>query len=235
MPLNEKQKDSKGKQWLMLLFFVPLFSFSQVSEEQQRRDSVALLNAEKKAQIDTTAPLPLELKTEKELKTIREENDSLLQADKRNHKPSRALWMSAVLPGLGQAYNKKYWKIPIVYAGFAGLGYAVYYTSSNYNQARTAYRAEMDDDPNTHGSYQGISDANTLRTYRDYHRRNLTISGLCMALWYGLNLIDAVVDAHLYSFNVSDNLTMNWSPMLAPNTYGASAQMSGGLQVSFQF
>lgn len=219
----------------LISFFVPLFSFAQLSVEQQKRDSLALLNAERKIQTDTVAPLPLELKSEKELQVIHEENDSLLEARKRNHKPSRALWMSAVLPGLGQAYNKKYWKIPIIYAGFGGLGYAIYYTSTNYNQARTAYRAVVDEDPNTHGSFQGATDAKTLQSYRDYHKRNLTIACAFTVVWYGLNLVDAVVDAHLFSFSVSDKLTANWSPMLAPNTYAPTAQMAGGVQINLQF
>lgn len=221
------------KRFGVLVLFLPIFSFAQVNEEPQEYDSLTITKP--RIMPDSAAIQPLELQTGKKTKKNREETDSLLEVKKRNHSPKRALWMSAVLPGLGQAYNGKYWKIPIVYAGFAGLGYAVYYTSTNYNQARAAYRAEVDEDPNTHGSYKGISDAATLQSYRDYHRRNMTISSVCMVVWYGLNLVDAVVDAHLYSFTVSDKLTMDWSPMLTPNIYGATAQMSGGLQLNFRF
>ncbi len=222
---------------IFLVMLPTLGVFAQVSEEQQQRDSLALINAEKQAQADTSTLQPLELKSEKELRIIAEENDSLLQSEKQNHSPKRALWMSAVLPGLGQAYNKKYWKMPIVYAGFGGLGYAIYYTSHNYDLARAAYRAQVratSANPSS-ANYNGITDAATLKVYRDYHKRNLTIACAFTAVWYALNLVDAVVDAHLFSFNVNDKLTASWSPMLVPNTYGATAQMSGGVQIAFQF
>lgn len=220
---------------------LPFVLFSQVSEEQQKRDSLALLNAEIKAQTDSTNLQPLVLKSEKEVSRtspfVAAENDSLREAERIKHKPVRALWMSAVLPGLGQAYNKKYWKIPIVYAGFGGLGYAIYYTSHNYNLARTAYRVQVGTTPaNGHnGSYNGITDAATLKVYRDYHKRNLTIACAFTAVWYALNLVDAVVDAHLFSFNVNDKLSAHWSPMLAPNYYANTTQMAGGLQINLQF
>lgn len=152
----------------------------------------------------------------------------------KKHKPRTAVWLSAILPGLGQAYNKKYWKIPIVYAGFGGLSYAVYYTATNYQQARKAYRLQVDDDPFTKGEYKGYSDPETLKAQRDFHKRNLTISGICMAVWYSLNLIDAAVDAHLFDFNMSDDLALHWEPTMV-NPYPLQPMaMSYGLKLNLR-
>ena len=127
----------------------------------------------------------------------------------KKHSVKRAVWFSAVLPGLGQAYNRKYWKIPIIYAGFAGLGYAIYYTATNYNEARTAYRAAVRQQP---GSYNGYTDAATIKAYRDYFQGYLNIASICTFIWYGLNLVDAAVDAHLFHYNMDDKLSLDIDP-----------------------
>jgi hypothetical protein len=115
-----------------------------------------------------------------------------------------------------------------------GLSYAVYYTATNYQQARKAYRLQVDEDPNTIGEYQGYSDPETLKAQRDFHKRNLTISGICMAVWYSLNLIDAAVDAHLFDFNMSDDLAMHWEPTLV-NPYSPQPMaMNYGLKLNLR-
>jgi len=140
--------------------------------------------------------------------------DTVLKADTttakgKKHTANKALWRSAVLPGLGQAYNKKYWKIPIIYAGFGGLGYALYYTSHNFNEARAAYRAVVRGNP---GWYEGYNDAEDLKYFRDTYKNYLNISALVTVIWYGLNLIDAAVDGHLYNYNMDDKLSFNLDP-----------------------
>ena len=127
----------------------------------------------------------------------------------KKHSVKRAVWFSAVLPGLGQAYNRKYWKIPIIYAGFAGLGYAIYYTATNYNQARDAYRAIVRQQP---ASYNGYTDESTVKAYRDYFQGYLNIASIVTVIWYGLNLVDAAVDAHLFHYNMDDKLSLNVDP-----------------------
>jgi len=140
--------------------------------------------------------------------------DTVLKADTtsikgKKHTAVKAVLYSAILPGLGQAYNKKYWKIPIIYAGFGGLGYALYYTSSNYNEARAAYRAVV---RNQFGSYLGYTDETDIKYFRDQFKNYLNLSALVTVLWYGLNLIDAAVDGHLYSYNMDDKLSFNLDP-----------------------
>ncbi|MFN8278142.1 MAG: DUF5683 domain-containing protein [Chitinophagales bacterium] len=154
----------------------------------------------------------------------------------KRHSAGRAAWMSAVLPGLGQAYNRKYWKIPIVYGGFAGLGYAVYYTASNFTAARNAYRDAVDGNPATQRTYRGISSSAELKAYRDYYNRYLNIASIFTAVWYALNIVDAAVDGHLFHYNMNDKLSMELQPQ-APaavaNTNVASTTF--GLQLTLNW
>lgn len=131
---------------------------------------------------------------------------------KYRHRPLYAALFSMALPGLGQSYNRKYWKIPIFYAGFGGLGYAIYYTGSNFRGYRNAYRLQVDEDAATYGEFKGVDDAATLKEYRDYFKRNLDISVICTAVWYVLNIVDATVDAHLFEWNMKDDLSVRWQP-----------------------
>lgn len=153
----------------------------------------------------------------------------------RKHSAGRAAWMSAILPGLGQGYNRKYWKIPIVYAGFAGLGYAVYYTATNFNQARNAYRDAVDGNSTTNRTYKGISGSAELKTYRDYFNRYLNLACIFTVVWYGLNIIDATVDGHLYHYNMNDKLSFSVDPDIKiQNNFGTTAQSVIGLKLSLK-
>ena len=130
------------------------------------------------------------------------------------HSPRKAAIYSAVLPGLGQAYNKKYWKIPVIYAATGGLVYGVIFWQQTYIDYRTAYRIRMDNDPATTDKYLGqLNDASLLSYTQVSHRyRDLTIFGT--ALLYLLNVVDASVDAHLFTFDVSDDLSLKVQPAL---------------------
>ncbi|MCS6935591.1 MAG: DUF5683 domain-containing protein [Chitinophagales bacterium] len=133
-------------------------------------------------------------------------------ARKKRHSPAKAAVFSGLLPGLGQAYNKKYWKIPVVYAGLGGLGYAVYHTASRFHTYRQAYRLQVDNDPATTGEVNGIEDPDILKVYRDTYKNYLDISAICLSLWYALQIVDAAVDAHLFEWNMRDDLSVSWRP-----------------------
>ena len=139
-------------------------------------------------------------------------NDTLNGKRVHRHSPLYAALFSAAVPGLGQAYNKKYWKIPIVYAGFGGLGYALYYTATNFYGYRNAYRLQVADNPNPNASFNGVSSTETLKAYRDYFKKNMDITAICTGVWYALNIIDAAVDAHLFEWNMKDDLNVSWQP-----------------------
>ena len=122
--------------------------------------------------------------------------------------PAKAAFYSAVFPGLGQAYNKKYWKIPIVYLGL-GIGiYSYTWNQGKYHNYRDEYKRRLDGtaDPN-HPIYGGKSDDWVIRGQK-FHQRNRDLSALITAGIYIFNIIDANVDAHLMQFNVNDNLSV---------------------------
>ncbi len=142
------------------------------------------------------------------------------------HSPRKAALLSTILPGAGQVYNKKYWKVPVIYAGAAGLAYSFQFNQSRYVKYRDAYKFRIDGDATTTDDYIGLysdDNLNTLQKY--YHRyRDLTVIGF-VAL-YALNIIDASVDAHLFTFDVSDNLSMKIEPTLI-NTVGMNNYTTG--------
>jgi len=129
------------------------------------------------------------------------------------HRANRAALFSAVLPGLGQIYNRKYWKPPILYAGLIALGYAIEFNNSNYKIFRKAYLYRVDGDSTTVDDYEKIyPDANALLVRKDYYRRTRDLMWIITTGVYILNIIDAYVDAHLSDFDISDNLSLNAQP-----------------------
>jgi hypothetical protein len=160
------------------------------------------------------------------------------------HSPKRATIYSAILPGLGQAYNKKYWKIPIIYAGFGTIGYFIGWNNNYYKTYKLAYSDLTDDDPDT-DSYLDIlppgynlDDPTTKNNFKtsltkgqNYYRRNRDLLVISMIGFYGLNIIDASVDAHLFDFDISEDLTMNWQPTV--NSY--KKQLVYGANFTFNF
>ncbi len=140
--------------------------------------------------------------------------------------PAKAAFYSAILPGLGQAYNKKYWKIPIVYGA---LGVSLYFFSDNntkYRRYRDAYKRRLagyhDDD------FQYLDDTRLIAAQR-FYQRNRDLSMLITAAFYILNIVDANVDAHLIQFNVSDKLS------LAPDIYQNEINYKPNLGVSLNY
>lgn len=143
-----------------------------------------------------------------------------IPSDSSSHNPKKAAAFSAVLPGLGQAYNKKYWKIPVVYAAFGVLGYFYADNNQNYKTYKEAYKFRTDDNPATFDNFVGIYTDENLKVLRDYYRRNLELTVIVGAAVYILNIIDATVDAHLFDFEVNDDLSLKFSPTYAPSLSG---------------
>lgn len=150
------------------------------------------------------------------------------QEEENVHSPQKASIYSAILPGLGQAYNKKYWKIPIIYAGFGALGYSIHWNNNNYKTMKLAYSDFTDENPETNSyldlegaQYYDLSNATDSVTFKtalgkqqDYYRRNRDLLFITTFLFYGLNIIDASVDAHFFDFDISEDLSFNWEPMM---------------------
>ena len=140
--------------------------------------------------------------------------------EKKPHSPTKATIMSACLPGLGQIYNGKWWKVPIVYAGLGGLGYLVYSNYSEYSSYLHAYEFKTGDLPegmtlNAHETELANKYAsNQLQTYKESYRRDFEFYTILTVAWYGLNILDACVDGHLYNYDISDDLSLSVDPYL---------------------
>ncbi len=143
-----------------------------------------------------------------------------------NPEPNKAVWMSALLPGLGQIYNRRYWKLPIIVAGYMGLGYATSWNNSQLTDYNQAYADLLDADPNTN-SYMNLfpptsSEADidktwlqsTLKSRKNFYRRNRDLCIICMVGLYLLCMVDAYVDATMAHFDISPNLSLDIQPAM---------------------
>jgi len=145
--------------------------------------------------------------------------DANMKFSNRNHYPEKAAFYSALLPGAGQWYNRKYWKVPIVYAG---LGASIAFIIDNTKQLniyRDAYILRTDGDPTTVDTFPLYHDKHLI-DFRDFYKRNLDVSYIALGAIYILNIIDAIVDAHLYGFDISDDLSLKWRPQLHVTSAG---------------
>ena len=183
--------------------------------------------------------------------------DSLMKTDYVPEKtrwipdPKKAMWLAIVFPGGGQIYNRKYWKLPIVYGGLLGCVYALNWNNTMYRDYSQAYIDIMDEDPNTKSyenfippSYnvnQNLERIQSLfKRKKDYYRRYRDLSIFCMIGVYALSIVDAYVDAELSSVDISHDLSMKVHPAII-NDRHSTVRGSGlhtnsyGLQCSFNF
>lgn len=165
-----------------------------------------------------------------------------------NPNPSTALWMSALCPGAGQIYNRRYWKLPIVVGAFVGLSYGMSWNNRMFNDYSRAYRDAMDDDPETR-SYMNFYPPNVkesdldmawlqkaLKNKRTYYRRYRDICILSMVAVYALSILDAYVDASLAHFDISPDLSMKVAPTVIPSQYVSTAtKPSLGMRCAINF
>lgn len=164
----------------------------------------------------------------------------------------KATMLAVVLPGMGQIYNKKYFKVPFVYAGFGGLAYSISYNSGNYVKYLKAYQDFVDEIPETNSfleisslreldpeSYDRIANPENFAYYRDqmlrivdYYKRYRDLSYIGIGVWYLITILDANVDASLFNFDVSDNLDVAVMPsqVSLPGGY-----LGAGVNVSLKF
>lgn len=163
-----------------------------------------------------------------------------------NPSPDRAVWLSALFPGLGQIYNRRYWKLPIVVGGFMGLGYATSWNNKQLTEYTQAYRDISDSDPSTN-SYMNFFPptvkeddldkawlTSTLRSRRDFYRRNRDLCIICLVGMYLVCMIDAYVDASLAHFDISPDLSLDWSPAILLDR-SSERKVSLGLNWAFTF
>lgn len=131
--------------------------------------------------------------------------------------PKKAILYSAILPGLGQVYNRQYWKVPIIYAGMAVAFIAYDFNNSRYQQYKKAYIARIDNNPSTTDEFVGLyTDAN-LKTLQDSYKRFADMTILFTAIGFAVQSLDALTAAHLKNFDVSKDISFRFSPTVLPS------------------
>ena len=236
---------------LLLLMFVEAASIGiHAQQARQRRmgiprdslktDSLRFSNKEKIQQLEAPADTAM-------LLMKADSTFDKLPTPKKQFIPNsnRALWLAMVVPGGGQIYNRKYWKLPIVYGGFVGCAYALGWNNKMYKDYSQAYLDIMDNDPNTKSyedfvppsvSIEGQEDRfkEIFRKRKDFYRRQRDMSIFCFIGVYVLSIIDAYVDAELSNFDISKDLSMKVEPTTF-NDFNTKNFNSVGLQCSFNF
>ena len=192
-------------------------------------------------QADTSKPVPVDtlIKRSAEAENLRK-----IDSVRKAFVPKKATIRSAILPGWGQAYNKKYWKIPIVYGALGTTAGIFFYNLKTYRDLRFAYTAVYEAnlpkyDPNNTtylGPFRDSTkyrqadpryiqlDQNSIKVYRDEYRRNIDYSVLFFLLFWGLNVVDATVDAHLKAFDVSPDLSFKFK--IGPSQFARTTGLS---------
>ena len=182
------------------------------------------VNAQERLVVDTSG------------KVIYSKNGKLIKdSSAKKYNPGIAIRRSAILPGWGQYTNKKYWKIPLVYAG---IGIPVYLFTKNlkqYKEAKSAFILATDGDPSNDNLivepyYSVRMQPDKIRVFRNAVRQNVDYSVLFFIIFWGLNVADAAVDANLKTFDVSDNLSLQLKGGYSPlaNTNGVSVVLNIG-------
>lgn len=233
---QEKATDSTSKQQTTMDTTHELTKRELRKLEKEAQDSLLLPQAQDTVNTDTLS--------KKEIRILerQQKRDSIarLPVDIDPLSPAKAAFYSAILPGLGQIYNKSYWKVPLVY-GAIGTGVYFYIeNTNNYNRYRDAYKRRLagyyDDefyDINGDGVAPGSPDVSddALRDAQEFYQQNRDLSLLITIGLYVLNIVDANVDAHLKQFNVNENISLK--PYLEQNQLNYNPNY--GLSLSFDF
>lgn len=162
-----------------------------------------------------------------------DKTDSLPKAKKTPmHNPKLATIMSAVVPGAGQIYNKKYWKTPIIWAGLGTCGYFIRSNHILYKDYKNALLQRNDTSIKVPDKYFEIYSTDQLLALQDQYRQNRDLFIIVTTLVYALNIVDALVDAHLFSFDVSDDLSLHWQPYYQ---YSVNTRNTAGISVQLNF
>lgn len=172
-------------------------------------------------------------------KQIRREQRALNQANFKPD-PNKSLWLGLTFPGAGQIYNRKYWKLPIIYGGAMGVAYAISYYGGHYNDYMKGYRDYLDSDPNTNyhlelipQGYPESSAGNYVKNRVNSYRRYRDIFIVVGVAVYALSVIDAYVDAQLADFDISTDLSMKVRPKLDVEQHTGKPTASCQMQIYF--
>ena len=231
-----------------------------IIQDSVKKDSIQIIPSKELPAIDSLSAAKIQIAdsldaaNKKELKKIEQPASIVVKTDTVpppaqdiNKKifipnPTKATWLAVVFPGGGQIYNRKYWKLPIIYGGFAGCAYALSWNGKMYKDYSQAYLDIMDNDPNTnsHLDIRGLSNypenqqKELLRKRKDMFRRYRDLSIFAFIGVYLISVIDAYVDAELSNFDITPDLSMRVEPAIINDQFH-SRNKSVGVQCSFRF
>lgn len=129
----------------------------------------------------------------------------------------RAGLYSALLPGLGQIYNRQYWKLPIIYAGVGTAVYFIAKNSNEYNRYRKAYVSRLSNNTKGPDEFEGILSTAAIKQYQDDYKKYLDLTVMLTVVGYAAQIMEAITAAHLKNFDVSQNITLQFRPVIIPN------------------
>lgn len=197
------------KQNFVISLLVVLYSFG-TTNAQESIDSTTLSASEKN--------------------TVETDSDKVRKKKLFQPNPKKAGMYSSILPGLGQAYNRQYWKVPVVYAILGTAGYFIAYNYNQYSSYRQAYIYSIDGDaatdPASVGERYGLYDASDLQRLQDSYKKDLDIIVLLTSVGYALQIMDAVASAHLKNFDISRDISMQMKPVIQNNFVGVGLVMN---------
>lgn len=220
----------------LLIFPAGYFSPRSYSANLPQNDRSPVVSPDSAVYLDAEIALPVKSEDVETMPpTVVQADDYAYDENGRipfNPSPTRAVWLSVLCPGLGQIYNRRYWKLPIVIGGFMGLGYATNWNSNQYEDYLQGYRDLLDNDPQTK-SYMDFFPPTvkeedldrqwleqTFKSRKDYARRNRDLCIIGLLALYALCILDAYVDASLTHFDVTPDLSIDWSPTLMKQPAG---------------
>jgi hypothetical protein len=230
----------------IILFHLIAFLPISVSAQEEVPDSIIMAIDSMYNAMPTDTIVMRDTIAQATLTFVKDEKPLKMERDWSTWRPNpqRALWLALVIPGGGQIYNRKYWKLPIVYGGFVGCIYAMMWNNMMYKDYSQAYLDIMDDDPGT-ASYnkflhlgRQITPANEERykqifkSRKDKYRRWRDLSFFCMIGIYAVSVIDAYVDAELSSFDISKDLSLKVRPTIINNKSSMNPLYASSLGVN---
>lgn len=203
-----------GKAFLLLiLLFLNFYTFAQEAEPQA--DTISLGDDTRVIITADSLGVPESIMLTEELSTI---------------DPQKSTMLSAIVPGLGQIYNRQVWKVPLYYGTFVVLGHMIYTNNRLYNIFRQSLFAEVDGNPATVNQFTQFTE-NSLRRNTENFRRNRDYMVIIAGAVYLLNIADAHIGAHLREFDINDELTINYNPTM--DTVNGRLYAGVGVTISF--
>lgn len=248
--------------WVVFLLLITKFNVFSIAIESLPNDSIVSLTESRDSISVRSEDFTRELiladtineQVDSTLIAINKlQQDSLLKIDDEwvereiafTPDPKRAVWMSAIFPGLGQIYNRRYWKLPLIVGGYLGLGYATNWNNSMLKDYTRAFADLTDNDPTTK-SYMDFFPStvteesldktwlnNILKSRKNYYRRNRDLCIICMVGVYLLSMVDAYVDASLSHFDISPDLSIDVTPAIIQDSRGYRPSLGLNWAINF--